>query len=103
APDHLPAMPAAVEVAAFRITQEALNNVARHARARNCVIMLKIDAGLRVEIVDDGVGLPATRDAEHGGGGLAPVRERAAELGGTCTVEAVPGGGTRVWAHLPFS
>jgi signal transduction histidine kinase len=102
APERLPVMPAAVEVAAFRIVQEALNNVVRHARARTCLIRLRIEDGLRVEIVDDGVGLPATRDPERAGVGLASLRERAAELGGTCAIESASGGGTRVMAHLPW-
>ena len=103
APERLPAMPAAVEVAAFRITQEAFNNVVRHARARNCLIRLKIEDGLWVEIVDDGVGLPTIRDPERAGVGLASLRERAAELGGTCSIECPVGGGTRILAHIPWN
>jgi signal transduction histidine kinase len=98
APDHLPPLSAAVEVAAYRITQEALTNVARHAHAHTCQIHLTLDDSLGLEIADDGVGLPQERRT---GVGLTAMRERAAELGGTCTVEPAPTGGTRVLALLP--
>ncbi len=100
APDTLPTLPAAVEVAAFRIVQEALTNVVRHAQARTCTVHLALDGEtLRIEVDDDGRGIPPTRRA---GVGLASMRERAAELDGDCVVDAAPGGGTRVVAHLPL-
>lgn len=98
-PDYLPPLPAAVEVAAYRIVQEALTNVVRHAQAPTCTIQLSLADGLEIEISDDGVGLPAER---HLGIGLTSMKERAAELGGSCVVEQAPGGGTRVRAHLPL-
>jgi signal transduction histidine kinase len=98
-PSDLPPLPAAVEVAAYRIAEEALANVVRHAQARTCVVCLSLDDALRLEIWDDGVGLPAER---HMGVGLLSLRERAAELGGSCVVEPVPTGGTRVGARLPL-
>ena len=63
ATEDLPNLPAAVEVAVYRITQEALTNVARHARARNCVVRLVVNEDAALEIVDDGVGIPAGRSA----------------------------------------
>jgi signal transduction histidine kinase len=99
APERLPSLPAAVEVAAYRIAQEALTNVVRHAGARRCVIRLSLGGALELEITDDGMGLPADHPA---GVGLTSMRERAAELGGTCAIEALPGGGTRVLARLPL-
>ncbi len=99
-PEHLPPLPAAVEVAAYRIATEALTNVARHARARECAIRLELDRDLEIEIRDDGMGLPRSFRA---GVGLASMRERAAELGGTCVIEASPDGGTRVAARLPLN
>ena len=98
-PELLPALPAAVEVAAYRIVQEALTNVVRHARARNCAVRLLIDDELRLEVSDDGAGLPVNRTA---GVGLSSMHERAAELGGEWSVEASPTGGTRVLARLPL-
>jgi signal transduction histidine kinase len=97
----LPALPAAVEVAAYRVAQEALTNVVRHAAARSCSIRLAIrDGALDVVIVDDGRGLPADL---RSGVGLTSMRERAEELGGQCAVESLPEGGTRVHAVLPLA
>jgi signal transduction histidine kinase len=100
-PEAMPPLPAAVEVAAYRIAQEAMTNVARHARASRCVVRLAVAPGeLSLEVTDDGVGLPETRPTP--GVGLHSMRERAVELGGECVVEAAPGGGTRVLARLPL-
>ncbi len=98
-PEQLPALPAAVEVAAYRVTQEALNNVTRHAQACTCVVRLAVLDGLQLEITDDGVGLQAER---HAGVGLFSMHERAAELGGSCVIETAPGQGTRVLVNLPL-
>jgi signal transduction histidine kinase len=99
--DELPSLPAAVEVAAYRIAQEALMNVARHAQAKACHIRLALDDDcLQLEITDDGLGLTETRTP---GVGLRSMQERAAELGGTCVIEAAPDGGTKVMAKLPIS
>jgi signal transduction histidine kinase len=100
APTELPPLPAAVEVAAYRITLEALTNVARHAHARRCTVSLMVDGALELVVVDDGLGL--SRD-HRAGVGLASMRERAAELGGTCSVERCSAGGTRVRAQLPLA
>jgi signal transduction histidine kinase len=100
APEQLPPLSAAVEVACYRIAQEALTNVMRHACAQSCTIRLTLADRLTLEITDDGTGLPPGRQA---GVGLTSMRERATELGGTCIVESVPGGGTRVSARLPLS
>ena len=100
-PEQMPSLPAAVEVAAYRIVQEALANVVRHARARRCEIRLRLDPApglLTIEISDDGIGLPQSRTA---GVGLASMRERAAELGGSCRIAARTGGGTMVLAQIP--
>jgi signal transduction histidine kinase len=99
APEDLPLLPAAVEVAAYRIVLEALANVARHAQAQTCQVCLRVADALEVEVRDDGVGLKAAR---HTGVGLVSMRERAAELGGTCLIESPPAGGVRVLARLPL-
>ncbi len=100
-------LPAAVEVAAFRITQEALTNVVRHAGATSCAVSLQIDdpqgeEALVLEVTDDGCGLPAEQRA---GMGLLSMHARAAELCGTCEVDTGtrPGSGTRVLAVLPLA
>jgi signal transduction histidine kinase len=113
APEQLPPLPAAVEVAAYRIALEALTNVARHAHARTCCIRLEltvpVDADrkqtnqrqdmLCLEILDDGVGLPKHYQR---GVGMTSMRERAAELGGSCLVESAMIAGTRVLVRLPL-
>ncbi|MBC8162991.1 MAG: hypothetical protein H7Z42_17425 [Roseiflexaceae bacterium] len=101
APDDLPSLPAAVEVAAYRITLEAVTNVLRHAEARQCTVSITVDRHtLVVDIRDDGRGVPMHH---HPGVGLRSMYERAAELGGTCTVETLTTGGTLVQAHLPLA
>jgi signal transduction histidine kinase len=99
APENLPGLPAAVEVAVYRITQEALTNVARHAQAKTCVVQLVVNEDVLLQIVDDGVGIPAGRSA---GVGLSSMRERASELGGSCVVEKATKSGTRVLVRLPL-
>ena len=99
------ALPAAVEVAAYRVATEALLNAVRHARARNGVLDLRIERGpvgevLHIAVCDDGVGLPPQVQM---GVGLRGMRERVDELGGTLVFEAVQPHGTRVLARLPLS
>lgn len=98
-PSSMPPLPAPVDVAAYRIICEALTNVTRHAAAKSCAVRLWVDDDLHIEVVDDGVGLPAVTG---GGVGLSSMRERATELGGECLIEAEHGGGTRVFATLPL-
>lgn len=101
-------LPAEVETAAYRIVQEALTNVARHANAKNVVVSLeRKNAILHVVVEDDGVGfdaglitdpfavLPST--------GLSGMSERAQNLGGSWRIDSKPGRGTRVEAELPYS
>lgn len=126
APESLPSLPAAVEVAAYRIALEAITNVVRHARAQACTVRLGVQhlADLQVsrfsgaagqwpqyvaapdrpvlclEIADDGAGFNVA-DCQTGIG-LASMRERASELGGGCVVGSNEAGGTRVAAYLPL-
>jgi signal transduction histidine kinase len=99
APAPVGGLPAAVEVAAYRIAVEAMTNVARHSQASHCRVCLEVDGALELEVSDDGEGIPARFRANVG---LDSMRERAAELGGTCTIERGPGGGTRVRARIPM-
>src|SRR5215211_998411 len=102
ASEDLPLLPAAVEVACYRIAQEAITNAARHSGASFCRVSLSVDeAGgtLQLEVSDNGTGIPENRSA---GVGMSSMRERAEELGGTLTVGALPEGGTRVLARLPL-
>jgi signal transduction histidine kinase len=99
APAGLPVLPAAVEVAAYRIAVEALTNTARHADATRCSIRLATGRDLTIEVIDDGRGLPDDLEA---GVGITSMRERASELGGSLVVEPIAAGGTRVWAQIPL-
>ena len=98
APEDMPTLPAAVEVAAYRIVVEAVTNTVRHARARCCrVTMTYRGDALAITVSDDGTGLRATGSQGHG---LAIMRERAEELGGTMAVTNGSPGVT-VQARLP--
>jgi signal transduction histidine kinase len=98
--DDLSGLPAAVEVAAYRIATEALTNAVRHASAHTCALRItRIVDSLSVVVEDDGVGITATNPR---GLGLQSMRERAAELGGSFEVRTPPGGGTRIEAMLPL-
>jgi len=94
-------LPAAVEVAAYRIATEALTNVAKHAQARTCTIRLgSIPGEMEVEVADDGTGLAASAQP---GVGIASMKERVEELGGSFSIGPGPQGGTRVLARLPLA
>jgi signal transduction histidine kinase len=93
-------LPAAVEVAAFRIAIEAVNNAVRYSGGRTCTVCLRRTDSLELTVTDDGLGL---QDRVHGTGvGLTSMRERAAELGGACTIGGrADGPGTVVQVRLP--
>jgi signal transduction histidine kinase len=100
APETVLALPAAVEIAAYRIAQEALANVMRHAQASMCLIRLSLSAEtLTLEILDDGVGLPVNYQA---GVGVSAMRERAVELGGSFAIANNASGGVHTQVHLPL-
>ena len=86
-PERRPELPAAAEVAAYRIVVEAVTNVVHHASARSCAIRIRTDDGLSIVVDDDGVGLDG---GVRPGVGLASMHERAEELGGTCVVATRP-------------
>jgi signal transduction histidine kinase len=95
-------VPEVVAAAGYRIVQEALTNVARHAgpNPRAYVRLSRHDGVVEVEVRDDGPGTPAP---VHPGGGLTGMRERAASLGGAFEAGSAAGGGFRVWASLPVA
>jgi signal transduction histidine kinase len=97
AADGLPALPAALEVAAYRIATEALTNVVRHSRATTAVLSLRCGKNLEVEITDDG----PPNGAWTPGVGLQAMQERTSELGGTLTAGPTPTGG-QVHATFPM-
>lgn len=100
APQTLPSLPAAVEVAAYRIALEGMTNTARHARASQCTVKLNLENELYLEIIDNGVGLPAQLPS---GVGLASIRERTAELGGVFSLKSSPGTGTHLFVRIPLT
>lgn len=99
APSELPTLSAAVQVNAYRIIVEAVTNAVRHGQARACRVVIHSEPRLlHVLVQDDGVGFDP---AQRRGVGVLAMRERAAEVGGTCEIETSPGQGTRVTARLP--
>jgi signal transduction histidine kinase len=98
-----PPFPAAIEVAVYRIVQEGLTNVVRHAKASECTVDMSMLQGkspsLQIKIDDDGLGIP---EDLHPGVGITSMRERAAELGGYCNHIANDSKGTLVVAVLPI-
>jgi len=101
-PDPLPPLPAAVEVAVYRISGEALNNIVRHSGATNATLVLRVDSGqVTVEARDDGAGFPA--HTFEAGVGLRSMAERAEELGGAFTAANDAGGAvvTAVFPRVP--
>lgn len=100
APETMPRLPAAVEVAAFRIVSEAVHNVVCHANATCCTVALQIaDRALLVDVQDDGSGLES---GSMPGVGIHSMRERAAELGGSLEISTGADRGTLLRARLPL-
>ncbi len=95
---------ATIETALFRIAQEALANVQRHARASHVNVRLQQSPGwIQLDVSDDGVGMAtATHDSKQPGLGLLSMRERANRLGGTCAIADNVGAGTRVSTRIPL-
>jgi two-component system, NarL family, sensor kinase len=96
-PPALPALPPAVEVAAYRIAAEAINNTVRHAHATHCSLRVRCDGAFVLEVLDDG----PPRGEWKPGVGLTSLRERATDLGGTWAAGPDSTGG-RVQALLPL-
>jgi two-component system NarL family sensor kinase len=98
-PAELPDLPAAVEVAAYRIAVEAITNAVRHSGAGTCSVRLHVNGGLEIDVVDDSAEPPRHF---RPGVGIASMRERAGELGAVLTVEPGREGGTHVHTVLPL-
>ncbi len=93
-------LPAAVEVAAYRIALEAMTNSMRHGGSGWCRVGLELNGALHVVVEDDGIGLP---EQFRAGVGITSMRERASELGGSCTISRRDPSGTQVRAVLPVT
>jgi PAS domain S-box-containing protein len=100
----LPAsLPRDAALGLFRVAQEALRNVARHAKARSAeVTVRKMDGGLQLAVHDDGVGFDPALKRDRLSLGLASMRERMRLLGGELDIDSAPGGGTTILAWIPF-
>jgi signal transduction histidine kinase len=88
-------LPADVQVGLYRIAQEALNNVFKHAKARQAVVTLRLDETVRLTVADDGTGFdPSTVTADHLG--VKIMRERAEAIGAKFSIYSEPGEGTQI-------
>jgi two-component system sensor histidine kinase UhpB len=98
-------LPPAIEVAVYRIVQEALTNVGRHARATTCRVTLeRSSSGVRLTVVDDGIGCAPAEPSPNGARqklGLVGIRERAVSLGGDARFRAAPGRGAELVVEIP--
>lgn len=102
---QLAGVPEEMAVAAFRVTQEAITNVLRHAQAENLLVRLqRTPEGLALLVSDDGVGFsPAAFPGREGQRGMAGMSERVEQLGGQLSVKSEPGKGTRIDALFPWA
>lgn len=101
-PDEELAYSAAIDIALFRMVQESLNNIAKHAQARHVTVVLDdTDDMVMLTVRDDGVGIPVSAISATATHGLRGMRERAGYLGGTVSVISRPGHGTTIRVHLP--
>jgi two-component system, NarL family, sensor kinase len=100
-PPALPALPAAVEVAAYRIVTEALTNIARHAHASRATVVVSVEDGFCLDVQDDGTANTPNGHGWQPGVGLVSMAERVAEVGGTLQAGPTSTGG-RVHAMLPL-
>lgn len=98
--EHMPELGEESEITVFRVVQEALTNIQRHAQARHAsVLVRRLPGRVRVIIEDDGVGFDMGADTDRLG--LAGIRERVALLEGTATLESRPGEGTTLVVEIP--
>lgn len=103
-PDEEPAWPSEVAIALFRIVQEAMTNMMRYAQATEVRVELSLPSdGVRLRIHDNGIGMPATTNANALSHGILGMRERVMGLGGVFRIESPPEGGTRVDVFVPWA
>lgn len=102
---RLAGIPEEMSIAAFRITQEAVTNMLRHAHAKNLLVRLqRLPEGLTLLVTDDGLGFdPAPDPGQQGQRGMAGMAERVALLGGTWSVHSEPGRGTQINVLFPWA
>jgi signal transduction histidine kinase len=97
-------LPASVEEGLYRIAQEALNNILKHAGATSVTVTVRSEGDrVELEIADNGTGFDLDATIDHGGMGLVSMRERAEKMGGSFAVLSVPAGGTKVRVNVEVS
>lgn len=102
--DELVSLPPQMEEALYRIAQEALNNILKHAQATAVTVTLQLERdGFVLEVEDDGVGFEPGRAGDGAGQGLRNIRERAAALGATVDIVSAPGAGTHLTIRGPLT
>ncbi|WP_341677711.1 ATP-binding protein [Niveibacterium sp. SC-1] len=102
-PDEEMPIPEQLSITLYRVCQEALTNAAKYAEATELRLSLRAGKGVLVlEIIDNGVGMPAARDARQGGHGISGMQHRVLARGGTLEIGSAEPHGTRVLARIPF-
>jgi signal transduction histidine kinase len=97
------AIPPDTALCLFRVAQEALRNVARHARARGIEVSIRnVDGGLQLAVLDNGIGFEPAASQKRHSLGLASMRERLLLIGGELEIESTPGKGTTILAWAPL-
>jgi signal transduction histidine kinase len=87
----------------FRIFQEALTNITRYAKASRVNVNIRYSGGIfKMDVIDNGIGVPLEKVKAHSSFGLLGIREKAISIGGTATIEGKPNGGTKVSLVLPM-
>jgi signal transduction histidine kinase len=101
--DQLGRLPGDLEIALFRVVQEGIANIVKHAGAKSADLLVeRTDTGLRLAIADDGVGIPDVGQARGLSHGLAGMMHRVRSLGGTFDIVSTPGKGTRLEVFVPL-
>jgi signal transduction histidine kinase len=101
-PEEMASLPPEIAIALFRVGQEALNNIIRHARARHVELVVEAEEEVcAITIADDGIGMDLSNPRFLNSHGISGMRHRIARLGGNCEVESAPGKGTRLLITIP--
>jgi signal transduction histidine kinase len=100
---RLPRLPEALEIALYRVAQEALTNVSKHASPKAVSVLIhRNPSEVRLVVEDDGKGFDASETQSEGQLGLLGIRERAHLVGGSATIESSPGQGTTICVSVPL-
>ncbi|NLZ53932.1 MAG: sensor histidine kinase, partial [Thermoanaerobacteraceae bacterium] len=96
-----------IEVTLFRVIQEALTNVRKHSRAKNCIVKLEYgNEKINLVVADDGIGFDASEKngkSNERHFGIMTIKERIALINGSINIESTPGQGTKIFVSVPFA